>query len=345
MEVSKRKTIGYIFLHTVFLQLILLAILGFVCFVAYFGINKYNSGILILLGVVAFIVMEFSFLCASVFIKSYGVSFFARTRGSFNGQLNADTTMTRIDYTLGPKNIFTGKRSIYVKERKVQSSGCLLLLGLPAIIIALTGIFKFVLESLRVCLSKKRQAAWEESREYLSQKIEEEGRAKFFQLPTVCAILMAILVALCLPITAVTAHHYSPQHIEIKFDEKINVTDKYNNSFIACSGSLTNKGNTKIEHVEGVLHFREKGGKEIFSVKMSVKPSYTTQGPRNDILEKEDTWNFAFELKISRDDSGAIRLWELELEDMEIVFEVISIRYQGKGNIDYTNELINAILP
>ena len=79
MEKSKTKTITYIFLHTVVLQIIVLLSLGMVGFLAYVGFDRYNSFALILLGIIAFIAMMFVFLSVSVFAKSYGVSLFAKT--------------------------------------------------------------------------------------------------------------------------------------------------------------------------------------------------------------------------------------------------------------------------
>ena len=54
MNRTKLQTIKYIFIHTVLLQVIVLAVLGFVCFIAYVGVSKYNTYVLWIMGVIAF---------------------------------------------------------------------------------------------------------------------------------------------------------------------------------------------------------------------------------------------------------------------------------------------------
>lgn len=341
MDQSKIKTVKYIFLQTVLMQLIVLAVIGFTCFVAYFGVSKYNSGILWLLGTVAFIVMEFSLICVSVFVKGYGVSFFARSRGTFHGSLPADAAArTRIEYSYGRKSVLTGRRSIIVTEKKETGGGCLLILGLPAIIIGLTGMIKFVIESVRVILSEQRQATWDESRAYLTEQIEAEGKRKFFQTPRTCAFLMGILLVVCIPVTIGIASYYSPRHIEIEFTEKENLTDRYGNASIYYKGNVTNKGSAKVEDIEGILHFKTKDGNILLSKPWGFHAPHQIPSPPDKHLEKDESWDFAFELILSPDDENALVLWNAELNDLEMIFEVRSVGYKTNGSVAFSNRYI-----
>ncbi len=340
MKKNKIKTIGYIFIQTVFMQLIVVALFGMVCCLAYFGLAKYNAGVLSLLGVVAFIVMEFAFICISIFIKSYGVSCFSKSRGYFDGSAHSDGTTTKIEYSYGPKNIITGKRSIIVTEKKESGGGCLLVLGFPAILIGFTGCIKFLFESLRVLLSDERQMAWEESREYLIKKMNDAGKAAFFQVPIICAVLTVLLVAICTPVTIATAYRYSPHHIKIEFTEKENILNNYGNASICYEGIITNKGAAKVEQVEGILHLKNKNGDILLSKKLVINAPFTIPSPPDNHLEKNESWDFVFELLLSSDVANAVQLWDTELDDMEITYEVSSIRYKTNGSIDFSNKFI-----
>lgn len=341
MKTSKQKTIGYIFLQTVLMQLIVLAIVGFVGWLAYFGLAKYNSAILPLLGFVAFIVMEFAFICISIFIKGYGVSCFSKSRGHFDGSAPSGGVKTKeIEYSYGPKNVITGKRSIILRERERPGGGCLLLLGFPAIIIGVTGILKFAIEALRVLLSDERQMVWEESREYLSEKMDAEGKGAFFQVPIICGLAFALLVAISVPVAIATAHRYSPDRIEIVFVEKENNLDRYGNASICYEGRITNKGSAKVEQVEGILHLSDQNGETLLSKKIVINVPFSTPSPPDNHLEKDEFWDFAFEVRLSPDDAHAEDLWDAELEDMEMRLEVSSIRYRTNGSVDYSDESI-----
>ena len=67
-----------------------------------------------------------------------------------------------------------------MKEREKRSNGLLVVIGFHAVIVGLTGIFKFILESLRICFSRNRQADWEACREDISDEIFGEGVFGFF---------------------------------------------------------------------------------------------------------------------------------------------------------------------
>ncbi len=333
-------------MQTVFMQIVVVGIFAFVGWLAYFGLAKYNSAILPLLGVVAFIVMEFTFICVSVFVKAYGVSVFSRTRGVFDGTSHANSAVktTRIDYSLGPKNVFTGKRSIYVREREVSGGGCLLVLGVPAIVIGLTGIFKFVFETVRVLLSDERQAAWDDSRAYLTEKMNAQGKVSFFGTPIICALSVAVLVAVSTPVAIATAYRYSPDRIQIEFTEKENKLDRYGNASIYYEGSLTNKGAAKVEQVEGCLHLKSKDGETLLSKELVINVPFAIPSPPDNHLEKNESWDFAFEVYLTADNPDAAQLWDIELADTDMRFEVTSIRYKTNGSVEFSNKQIEVAI-
>ena len=166
VEKSKFGTLLYVFLLTAVPQLVVLSLLGSVAYFAYwFGVH--NSTVHALVGVVAFIAMLFGFLCVALFTKNYGLSLFAPTRRGFDVNQYHGEPIKKIDYSYGRKSLITGKRSIYVREREVPSGGPLVVTALMSIVIGITGIFKFIIEGVRVCFSDERQAEWEGCRKYL----------------------------------------------------------------------------------------------------------------------------------------------------------------------------------
>lgn len=332
---SKIQTIGYIFLHTVVLQLIVISIFSFVAFLAYFGLTKYNSSVLALVGVIAFIDMMFVFVCVSVFKKSYGVSLFAQTRREFDGTAYKGETIKRIDYSLGRKNVFTGERSIYVREREVKPGGAIIALGIPAIVSGFTGIFKFIIESIRVVCSEDRQAAWEEGRAYLDEKINKEGKRSFFKVPRICCFVLALSMVISLPVVGFNGYRFNPDRVNFCITQKENYTDKYGRAQIIFSASLENTGSASIRHIQGYLIFRDQNEQELYREKVTVKsPGLVTSG-EDDYLDQGEQWEL--ELYPSLSPEALSVLWNTELSDIEILMEVTEIRYAGHMFSDDTS--------
>ena len=337
IKYTKLQTIAYVFLHTVLMQLILIFTLSFVGFLAYFGLNKYNSVILSILGIVAFLVMIFIFVCVSVFTKSYGVSVFARTRREFNGSAPNMGTTKRIDYYYGRANVFTGRRPIFVRETE-EKTGCNAILFLPAFLVLCTGILKFVIESIRVLLSESRQAAWEESREFMREKIEHEEN--FFSFPKICAISLAVIMIVSIPVSVAVFKQYDTSYISFEITEKQNAERNNQRVNIIFYGTVEKNGGKDIRAIEGNVYFKNRDGEALFELKTHIDVPFSTPSQPNDYLENNENWDIAFDLRFSADDQQALRLWNMELEDIEIVMEVTEIDYKGDSFVEFTDEFI-----
>ncbi|MBQ9162256.1 MAG: hypothetical protein IJX74_03165 [Clostridia bacterium] len=337
MKRTKLQTIGYIFLHTVVMQLLVIAIFAFVAYIAYFGVAKYNDGILSIVGVLAFLAMMFSYLCISILKKSYGVSVFAKTRGTFNGTAFKSDPIKTVEYSVGRRDSFTGRRKIYVREREEKGGGCaIVFLGIPAIVTGVTGIFKFVLESVRVLLSDDRQEAWEESREYYFEKMEAEGKRSFFKVPIICAVVLVIAMVISFPVVAIYEYKYSTDRIDFSIMSKENVTDQYGREFVVFGGKLKNTGDAEIEMIEGYMVFLDESGEELYRGKLKFKALFSTSADYDEFLSKDEEWETEVSLSVAESDI-IDQMKYMDLSDIKIVFEITEIHYAGDMFIDFPN--------
>lgn len=334
-DTSKAKTVLYIFLLTVLPQFAVIAVVASVACWAYWA-NKYNSFLIWLPGIIGFITMLFTFVCVSVLVHAYGLSIFAKTRKEFNSENYKGAPVTKIEYTVGRKDSFTGNRPVYVRTKQVSSGGPLLIMGGQALLVGMTGILKFLIETIRVCLSDNRQAEWEACREYMEQKMSGKSRVSFFQLPILCGMSIAVIwIAFC-PIMMYTHAAYDPQHIEF------NITEKYNSEFnnirinILFNGEITNKGNKKIEQLEGTLYFKNRRGDVLYEGKTVINAPFSTRYPSDDYLEKNESWEICLDIRTDPSHSGARELWDCSLEDIEISMEIREIWYKGNKFIEFS---------
>ena len=325
------------------MQLIVITVFCSVGALAYFGLAKYNSALLPLLGIVAFIAMMFIFMCVSIFMKGYGVSFFSRTRKAFDASAYTYKPTTEIQYVVGRKNTFTGKRNIYVREREVKSGGVLLVLGIPAIIVGIFGIIKFIFEALRVICSDARAQAWEESRAFLTEKIEEDGVIPFFQTPIISVAIFLIVMVISIPVTIATAHRYHPSHVEFQITEKENAQNYNNLTQILFHGTVENNGRAKIEQIEGIVYFKDKNKNILQSRKVAIHVPFSTPSAPDNYLEKDESWDFTLDLRIHHDEDNfdvAQELWNMDLEEIEITMDVTGIRYRTNGIVEFSNRTV-----
>ena len=337
IKYTKLQTIVYIFLHTVAMQLILMLTVSFVGFLSYFGLNKYNSTILTILGIVAFLVMIFIFVCVSVFTKSYGVSVFAKTRREFIGSAPDTGTAKRLDYYYSRRNSFTGRRSIIFRERE-EKTGCNAILFLPALLVLCTGILKFALESARVLMSESRQTAWEESRAFMRERMEQEEN--FFAFPKICAISLVVIMIVSIPVSAVVFKQYDPSYIAFEITEKQNAESNGQRANIIFYGTVEKSGGKDIRAIEGIVYFKNRSGDILFEQKNHISVPFSTTSRENDYLEYSEKWDITFDLRLDTDDQRALQLCSYELKDIEIVMEVTEIEYKGDRFVEFTNEFI-----
>lgn len=338
MMLSKIKTIGYIFIHTILSQIIVISIFSFVCWLAYLGFVKYNynTSIFPLLSILGFIAMMFSFICVSVFLKQFGVSVFSRSTRIPTDISFPQSSVTKIEYSYGPESIFTGERSVYVTKKEVKTAGAVAILCFPAIIIALTGVIKFIFETLRVLFSPRRQATWDESREDLADEIFYEGTFSFFKFPLICATSLLLILAISLSSLAIINRQCNPELIQFSISETDRETDSKGNTRIYYTGTLTNNGSSKVKKAYGILHFKNKNDELLFTTKMSM----VVRTNAHEYLEKGESCNFDFYITFSQQELASYSVEDLALDDVKILFEVTSIVYKSYEEFEFSEKFI-----
>lgn len=323
MKKGKLKTISYIFLHTVVLQCIVLGVLLAVNAMAFFGLVQYSNGLIALLGAAGFIVMLFVFLAVSVFATNFGVSVFSKKHGNYNGA-DDSPPVYETHYSLGEKSTLSGKREIIAttKEKK-GGPGKLIGAGFHAFMIGLTGIIKFIIETMRVLSSDQRQEVWENARKRLENQRETLGSADFNSFPRKCAIWMGIILAIAIPLMIFTAYQYHPNRLEFSITEKNNSENNHQRIHVLFDGTLENHGLLKIKQVDGLLIIKDKNGVLLYEEKVVIQNDLSDLS----FLNKNDALDVSLNVRSAANDPGTSIIWDTPLEDLEISMRVSHIDY------------------
>ncbi len=334
-EKSKLQTICYVFLLTVVPQLAVWAMFLAVCYIAYW-FGMYNSTIHAFIGIGAFIAMLFGFLCVAIFTKNYGLSLFAPTRKDFDVNNFHGAPVERIDYYVGRKNTFTGRRAVYVHKREVPTGGPLLITALMSIVIALTGIFKFIIEAVRVCLSDNRQGEWEGCRLYLVEARDDEGAWTFFRTPAIVGIVFVIAMAISIPAGAVIKNKFNPENLSFNISERVNSENNSTRVHVLFYGEMTNNGGGKLVQVEGSVYVRDREGNLLYRNDHVVfnQPLHSY----DDSLSRGESWEIDISVLAAAGDSGAVTVWNTDVDDLEIVMEISEMHYEKDRFIDFPED-------
>lgn len=327
--VNKAKTVMYIFGVTVAPQIVSIGAFLVVLATA-LAWETYGTFWLMLLGLAAITAYQFLLIGLSLLIKSYGMSVFSSERKDYV-QYSASAPIKKTHYYIHKNN-----GGYTVAKREVTQSGCLLSLGLTAIINSATGIFKFIIESLRVCLFKERQASWDNCKQYFCRVKGAESLFQFMKMPAICVCIILVALGCLIPgkIILDKKHDINNLHFEI--------TEKYNSEFskfrvqTVFYGKLTNVGDGKVSSVKGVVVFKNRDGNILFSSKQKISAPFELR--YDNLLKKNDTWNIALRAIGEPSDMGAIEVWDTELSDMEIYFDISEVWYENKVHKEYPDE-------
>ncbi len=328
-SISLKDIIIYIFCLTILPQIIVIATFASVCFFAYWGVSVYNDAIMSLVGAGGFIVMMFIFLCVSILLSEYGNSLFSALSVV---NVKDTTTVKEVYLVQGRANTFTGKRPIEIREReKKRGGGAFILATINCLIIALIGTIQFVVELILIFKTKNRLSTWASSREYFLEKMEDEGGAKeFFKTPIICAKLLLVVWAIILPVFIINQIKYNPKRLDFEVSGK--ETSQYNSTLTSNFDlEVKNNGRAKIVLIEGIFHFKNREGKELYSGKLNIRES-------GDYLEKNESWNLYISVFGQQNDENIRELYITPIEDIEITFVPTKINYKGSKNIYFDNE-------
>ena len=345
IERSKLETIGYVFLLTAVPQLAVWAVFFSTCQFAYL-FSIHSSMIYMLIGTVSFIAMLFAFLCVAIFSKNYGMSIFSLTRKNFDVNDYHGDPIKKYEYRTGRRNTFTGKRPIYVIEKEEASGGPLLVTAIISIIIGFTGIFKFTLEAVRVMLSDQRQAEWEGCREFLIEKINEDGKIKFFNVPIIILGVFLISWVICIGASTVDKIIYDPGNINIEINEKINSENNSRRIHVLFDGQITNEGSVKIEEVSLCVYIKDRNGSILVQEDdILINVPFSTATPQDDLLEKDESWNFTLSFYADPASTDAQDLWNSSIDDLEISIDIIQVYYENDIEMSFPEKKLVVIKP
>lgn len=345
IERSKLETIGYVFLLTAVPQLAVWAVFCSTCQFAYL-FSVHGSMIYTLIGMVSFIAMLFAFLCVAIFSKNYGMSIFSSSRKNFDVNDYHGDSIKKYEYRTGRRNTFTGKRPIYVIEKEEASGGPLLVTAIISIIIGFTGIIKFIIETVRVVFSDQRQAEWEGCREYLKEKIDEEGKIKFFNVPIIVLAVFIISWVICITASVAGKIIYNPNNINIEISEKINSENNSRRIHVLFDGQITNEGSSKIEGLNLCVYIKDKEGNILVrDDEIYIKVPFSTVSPPDDLLEKDESWDFTLSFYSDPENTIAQDLWNTPLDDLEISIDLIHVDYEHDIEMPFPEEEIVVIKP
>ncbi len=193
---QQKRITGYIFWLTVVPQLIMLALVAIATYFIYYGFDADESILLSVLGILGGIATLATMFSVCLFVKMYGVPFFSKKNN--NDYSYQASTKTEYKLVLGEKDARTGKRSATIEEEKKSDGGGLIIdILIESFTIGVFGIFKFLIEMMRIRSSESRLTAWESVRLVIKTKIAgSKSIISFFKFPIISFILCAILLVL-----------------------------------------------------------------------------------------------------------------------------------------------------
>lgn len=322
---NKLKTIIYIFLLTVVPQTISLVSFGIVLSVCLTW-GTYKSFWLMILGLVSIITYEFLLIGLSVFIKSYGMSIFSAIRTDY-AQYSPSQPMKKTNYYVYKNQGLLGDGySVY--KREITQSGCLLSLGLLAIINSVTGIFKFFLETLRVLFDKQRQDAWEYCKKYFYEKKGKDSLYVFMKMPIICCCIFLIVTSCYVPVKLIMDSNHDVDDLQITITEKYNSESNKFRVHTIFYGEIKNRGKGKVSSVAGTVYYKNRQEKILYSCNQTILASFEMR--HDPLLEEDETWNFSFEVQAQPTDLEAQELWNSSLDEIEVWFDITEVWYDKK---------------
>lgn len=322
MNESKLRTLVYIFAHTVLLQFVVDIALIAVAFMSYYA-AEYNITFVFLVGAVAFIALLILYICVYVFHKSFGLKLFGNQPSEFNSESYVGPEYQHVEYSVGRKNTFTGRRSINARTQTRQNSSIIIVAFVYAIYIGLFGIVQFAIELYRNMSSDARAAAWRAAETNMLERMRSEGAASFFGAPAICGLVIAAALVVSVPVILIDHAIYTPNNVSITLSEMEYSGGR--NPQLTFTGDVRSKTKKDIRSVQTVFVIRDAEGNVLAERDVSL------HGFGDGTLSRDETCEFYFTVFFDADDPGHVKLAGCSFDELRISVIIKSITY-GSGN-------------
>ena len=339
ISTSKFQTLKYVFLLTAVPQFLIIAMFSTI---AYFGhmFNVTNIAGVFLLASALFVAMLFGFVCVSIFTQNYGLSIFSISRNHFNPG-DYQSTITEVSFI--ERKTFFGQSNIEVRTHEKPGGAPIIISALLAIVIALTGIIKFVIEAVRVILSDERQGAWEGCREALADDIETDGVFEFFKVPIIVGASFIVAWIIFFLIIVGSKIKHNPDKIDFEIIEQTEFENEYHH-YYAFDIQVKNRGKGKITNIGLNICFMDKDGNLLYE---ETKYIDTMNLDKNKyFIAKNEHSVFEFKLyEWDNDSEGKRYIFEQGLDNVEISIDLIKVEYKDEIILDLPEEEMIILKP
>ena len=346
---SKLWTIGKISILTVVPQIILLAAFASVGYWSYK--IEYFSLFPTLVSILCSVSLLILCCCAGLFVDMYSPSFWgSRKDASILSSARNDTKKVFV-YRKGPRSSLTGSSKVYVEERKANSGGNILIGIIKSLLICAFGTVRFVIESVRICLSEQRKNEWDEANHELRENIAlDGGKVSFFKVPGICIIVILVGWICILPTVIKLNTSYNSDNIEFTANE---ITDfAYREDVgveFVVDCSVKNSGKGEISHIKAYFYVENEAGETVCEWSDTIKasnndanydPNWEYNDSGNDVLlSKDEVWNYAFYAVVDADEWDISEFENIDISKLKIYYDLREIRYDDFDiSFEYENE-------
>lgn len=326
------ETIFPLFCFTALPALVELGIFTWVLQVTYYAVY-YENGFFWVCGVAFFIVMMFAFVAVSNFVCEYCRSISPFAQGvDFSG----GSRYMKVECYYGSRNLITGIRPVHIRVSEAGGIGAGFVASmLHAFGIAVVGIPRFLVELVLIFVFPKWCITWMAHTAGVLDTIETEGAVHFFRGVIRCLLVLLALWILFFPFVLGCKAKYSPDHIDIQITEKKNW--EYNNSrlHVVYYGDLTNTGSAKLKSVGGTFYYKDRNGNVLYQRDGGLRMKSNGMTLPKDYLDKGESFEIDLDVLADPTDVNAQKIWNADIDDIQIVMEITGASYDGGKSIDF----------
>ena len=326
------KTIFPLFCFTALPALVELGIFVWVCQVIYYAVY-FENGFFWVCGVAFFIVMMLAFVAVSNFVCMYCRSISPFAQGvDFSG----GSRYMKIEYSYGIPSLITGIRPIHVRVSEAGGVGAGFVASMMhAFGIAVVGIPRFLVELVFILVFPKWCIAWKAHTAGVLDEIETEGFVHFFRGFIRCLLILLAIWILFFPFLLGNKAKYSPEHINIQITEKKNWEYNKSRIHVAYYGDLTNTGSAKLKSVGGTIYYKDRNGNVLYQRDEGLWMKSDGMTLPKDYLDKGESFEIQVNVFGDPTDANAQKIWNADMDDIQIVMEITSASYDGGKCIDF----------